>query len=141
MFATSIRRGSIAAILFLLSLLALPDEAKAAQWTYLAKSQDGNMAIFIDRDSIRQVSENVVKSCQKFTYAKPALISSQNKSVTEIVACRQWDCVEEKYNNLQVIFHFIDGTKETETYKFALWHYIKQDTPEYDLYDFVCNQD
>jgi hypothetical protein len=141
MFATRIRKGLTEAILFLFCLLALSDEAKAVQWIYLAKAQDGNMSVFIDRDSILQVSENVVKSCQKFAYAKPILISTQNKSITQIVACRQWDCVEEKYNNLQVTFHFIDGTKETETYKFALWHYIKQDTPEYDLYDFVCNQD
>ena len=34
-----------------------------------------------------------------------------------------------------------DGTKETETYKYALWHLVKQGTPDGDLYEYLCGQE
>ncbi len=127
--------------LFILSLLFLSDFSNGSDWIFVGKSQDGNMSAYIEKESITQTSGDIVKSCQKFSYVKPIFLNNPRKPVSAFVAYREWDCAGEKYNDLQVTFCYADGTKETETYKYALWHYVKQGTPEGDLYDYVCNQE
>jgi hypothetical protein len=131
------------AILFVVSLVCLPERSNAADWVLVGKSQDGNMSAFIDRDSIIQTSGDIVKCRQKFSYAKPIFLNNPKpkRPVRTLIAYREWDCSGEKYNDLQVTFCYANGTNETETYEYALWHYIKQGSVESDLFDYVCNQD
>ena len=135
------KKGFFIIMLPILCLLFLSNSSDGADWILVGKSQDGNVSISIDKESIGQTSGDIVKSCQKFSYVKPIFLNNPQKPVSALVAYREWDCSGEKYNDMQVTFYFVDGTKETETYKFALWHYIKQGTPEGDLYDYVCNQE
>lgn len=99
------------------------------------------MSVCIDKDSIIQVSEDLVKSCQKFSYVKATYLGSSPKPVKELISWRIWNCDEAKYNDLQVTFRYADGTREKETYQYALWRYVKQGSPEYDLFEYVCTHE
>ena len=135
------KKGSSIITLLTIGLLCLSNLSEGANWKLVGRSKDGNMSVSIDNDSIRQVSENIVRACQKSSYVKPKLSDAFKKTITEVLTCRQWDCDEEKYNDLQMTVRFIDGTEKTEKYEYALWHFIKQDSPEHDLYDYLCNQE
>ncbi len=135
------KRGLFTRALITVGLLCVATLVEGADWVLIGKSKDGNLSISVDKESIDQVSEDIVRSCQRFSYVKPILLNNSQKPVTKIVAYREWDCDGEKYNNLQVTFYYVDGTKETETYKYALWHHIKQSTPESNLFEYVCTQE
>ena len=137
----AMKKGFFIITLSVLCLLFLSDLSNGAEWVLVGKSQDGNTSVSIDKESISQTYGDIVKSCQKFSYVKPIFLNNPRKPVSALIAYREWDCSGEKYNDLQVTFCYADGTKETETYKYALWHYIKQGTSEGDLYDYVCNQE
>ena len=126
--------------MIILNLLISLNFASGADWIFIGKSKDGNKYCFIDQESVRQKDENIITSCQKYSYVNPILFDQIKKPVTEMVMHQEWDCDEEKYNNLQITFYFTDGTKGTETYTEALWHYVKPDTLEYDMCEYVCNQ-
>lgn len=127
--------------LFVPCLLFLSNLARGADWRFVGKSADGNVSVSVDIDSIKWVSEDNVRSCQRFSYAKPKLLNARQKPVREVVAYREWNCSEETYNDLKVAFYYADGTKETENYKYALWHQIKQNSPEDDLHEYVCSHE
>lgn len=135
------KKGASVITLLTIGLLCLSNLSEGANWKLVGRSKDGNKSVSIDNDSIRQVSDNIVTACQKSSYVKPKVSDAFKKTITEVLICRQWDCEEEKYNDLQMTFHFIDGTEKTEKYEYALWHFIKQDSLEHDLYDYVCNQE
>jgi hypothetical protein len=124
----------------ILILLPSLNFANGADWVLIGKSKDGNKYLFIDHESVRQKTENVVTSCAKYSYVNPILFDQIKKPVIEIVADQEWDCDEEKYNNLQLTFYHTDGTNETETYKEPLWHYVRPDTLESDFCEYLCNQ-
>jgi hypothetical protein len=124
-----------------LCLFLMSGAAWCADWKLIGKSADGNVSVSVDVDSVKWVSEDVVRSCQKFVYAKPKLLNASQKPIREVVAYREWNCGEETYNELKVTFCYADGTKETEHYKYALWHQIKQNSPEDDLHDYVCSHE
>jgi Surface-adhesin protein E len=136
-----IRKVISTAVLFVLCLLLISKPACGADWKFIGKSADGNVSVSVDVDSIKWVSEDIVRSSQKFVYAKPKLLNASQKPIREVVAYREWNCGEETYNDLKITFCYADGTKETENYKYALWHQIKQNSPEDDLHDYVCNHE
>jgi len=135
------KNGLLILTLFALCSLFPSSSAAGANWTFIEKSKDGNMSTFIDKESITQISEDIVKSCQKFSYTKPTLFNHQKRRVSAVIACREWDCDAAKYNNLQLTFYYLDGTKETETYEYALWHYVRNSSPERGLLEYVCTTD
>ncbi len=135
------KRGLSIIALITVGVLCLSTLSEGADWVLIGKTKDGNLSISIDKESINQVSEDIVKSCQKFTYTKPLLLNGSQKPITVMIACREWHCDDAKYNNLRVTFYYVDGTNEIETYKYALWHFVKQGTPEGDLYEYVCTQE
>lgn len=137
----AIRRVISMTVSFVFCLLLMSQLAWGANWKFVGKSADGNVSVSVDVDSIKWVSEDIVRSCQKFSYAKPKLLNAAQKPVREVVAYREWNCAEETYNDLKVTFCYADGTKETENYKYALWHQIKQNSPEDDLHDYVCSHE
>lgn len=137
----AIRKVLSTMALFIPCLLFLSNMAEGADWKFVGKSADGNVSVSVDTDSIKWVSEDIVRSCQKFSYAKPKLLNTAQKPISEVVAYREWNCSEETYNDLKVTFYYADGAKETENYKYALWHQIKQNSPEDDLHDYVCNHE
>jgi hypothetical protein len=124
--------------LSVICLLFLANPAVGTDWRFVGKSADGNVSVSVDVDSIKWVSEDIVRCFQKFSYAKPKLLNTSQKPVTKVIAYRDWNCGEETYNDLKVIFYYSDGTKGAETYKYALWHQIKQNSPEDDLHEYVC---
>jgi Surface-adhesin protein E len=113
--------------------------ASGADWILIGKSKDGNKSVFVDKESILQISEGIVTSCQKYVYVKPILFDQVKKPVTEVIVKQEWNCDEEKYNNLKLTLLYIDSKRETETYAEALWHYVEPDTLEDDVCDYVCN--
>jgi len=129
------------AVLFILCMFLMSKQAGGADWKFVEKSADGNVSVSVDVDSIKWISEDIVRSWQKFLYAKPKLLNASQKPVREVVAYREWNCAEETYNDLKVTFCYADGRKETENYKYALWHQIKQNSPEDDLHDYVCSHE
>ena len=128
-------------VLFLPCLFLLSNQARGADWRLVVKSTGGNVSVSVDNSSVRWVSEDIVKSCQRFSYARPRLLNSAQKPVKEIVAYREWNCSEDTYNDVKVTFCYADGTKETENYKYALWHQVKQNSPEDYLQDYVCGHE
>jgi hypothetical protein len=141
MLLTIRKKDFFVTALLAIGLLCLSPLTEGADWIPVGKSKDGNLSIAIDKESISHVSEDIVRSCQRFSYAKPTLSSNSKKPITKLVACREWDCDNAKYNNLQITFHYADGTTDTETYKYPLWHYIKEGTPDRDLSDYVCSEE
>jgi hypothetical protein len=105
--------------LSVMCLIFMSNPAAGTDWRFVAKSADGNVSVSVDMDSIKWVSEDMVRCCQKFSYAKPKLLNTSQKPVRKVIAYRDWNCGEETYNDLKVTFYYSDGTKGTETYKYA----------------------
>jgi hypothetical protein len=139
----TVGKGLLITILSVLGLVFLSDLSNAADWVLVGKSRDGNMSAYLDKESITQTAGDIIRCRQKFSYVKPIFLSNPKPKtpVTTLIAYREWDCSGEKYNDLQVTFCYANGSKETETYEYALWHYFKQGSVESDLYDYVCNQE
>jgi hypothetical protein len=119
----------------------MSNPAWGVDWKFVGKSADGNVSMSVDINSIKWVSEDIVRCCQEFSYVRPKLLNASQKPVRKVVAYRDWNCGEETYNDLKVTFYYADGTKDTENYKYALWHQIKQNSPEEDLHDYVCTRE
>jgi hypothetical protein len=137
----AIKRVLSMTALSLFCLLHLSTPSAGADWKFVGKSTDGNVSVFVDIDSIKWVSEEIVRSCQKFSYTRPRLLSASQKPVKKVIAYRDWNCADETFNDLKVTFYYADGTNGTETYKYALWHQIKQNSPEDALQDYVCSHE
>ena len=89
--------------------------------------------VFVNEEKIIQVTPNI--SC-RFQHGKEVEVVPFGEGWKYL-----WnDTLLYIPGNLQLTFYFVDGTKRTETYPEALWHYVKSGTLEQDICDYVCGQ-
>ncbi len=108
--------------------------AEGANWQRIAEYED--TLIYIDNESIRNISEPVVRAQFKIVYQEPFWIKS--KSVTYYLIEQENNCSEKKYKVYQVTVYFDDGT--SDNFKTKEEHDVRSDTFQSAIYDFVCKK-
>jgi hypothetical protein len=84
------------------------------QWTPVSKGQAGGVGIFVDEQSMRHVSETVVRLRIKYRYSSPKPFDSGY--IEELIVYNEYDCDnKDTYRILQSEAHFTDGGSETDS--------------------------
>ncbi len=97
-------------ILLVSSLLA--GFAVGADWTVVSESSSGDVDIFIDRHSIKHISDNVTRVWVKYRYSRPRNFDS--KYIKELEVYNEYYCGGRKFKILKSEGYFTDGTQKTD---------------------------
>jgi hypothetical protein len=79
-------------IFVLVMLFAITGMAEGADWGFISEYDDTN--IYIDNETIKHISENVIGAQFKVVYKEPSWIRS--KAVTYYLITQENDCSEKK---------------------------------------------
>jgi hypothetical protein len=119
-------------LIFLSGCAATHHVRREEQWTPVSKGEMGGVAIFVEEQSIRHVSNTVVRLRVKYRYSSPKPFDSGY--VEELVVYNEYDCNNKNtYRILRSEAHFIDGGRETDSTKRQ--GYI---LPDDDVFRSVC---
>ena len=101
-------------LIFLLTigLFLLSASAEGANWKFILTDKHGK-AVYIDTESIRHVSKTVVRAWTKTILKNPEPLLS--KEIIEALGYEEHDCAEMKWNNLEILFRYSDGTSGSAT--------------------------
>jgi hypothetical protein len=84
------------------------------RWAPVSRNQAGGVAIFVDENSMRHVSDTVVRLRIKYRYSSPKPFDSG--SIEELVVYNEYDCNnKDTYRILRSEAHFMDGGSETDS--------------------------
>src|SRR3972149_10765431 len=127
-------------IIFLLSIgfFLLSASAEGANWEFIAKSKDGKVSCYVDTESIRHISKTVVRVWIKLLYKMPCPYGS--KEIVEALDYEEHDFVESKTCFLQIEHKYSDGTTKSETSPEKEWRYVRPDTIESVVHNYLCKQ-
>jgi hypothetical protein len=124
-------------ILLLISVsFLIPTIAEGADWVSIGKTGDNTMEVFVDKESIKYVSKNIVRAWNKLVLLKPN--EFHGKFVKKHFSFMEWDCNEIKKRSLQTSIYYSDGTSETESRSQTNWQYITPDTVEDSIFKYLC---
>jgi hypothetical protein len=87
--------------------------AEGADWTLITKGQSDDIDVFVDQESVKRISDNVVRAWIKYKYSNPRHFDS--KYIKELVVYNEYYCTERKYKILQSEGYFTNGTRETDS--------------------------
>jgi len=123
-------------LVFVLAVILFPiaETAKGADWGFVSEYEDTN--IYIDNETVKHISENVVDAQFKVVYKEPSWMRS--KAVTYYLLTQETDCSGKKYKVSRVTVYFDDGTNNTFDTKEE--HNVKSDTFQSAIYDFLCKK-
>ena len=125
-------RGSFI-ILFVIVSLLLSISAEGADWKYITKNTEGDM-FYINTESIKHISETVVRAWIKTVYKKPKL--SDSKELVEALTYEEYDCAEIKFNIIQIINRYSD----IFFYPEEDWNDIAPDTIGSAIHNYLCKK-
>jgi len=127
-------------LLFILASLYLFDCSigEAADWKFVGKSGDGNRSVFIDKESIRPISGNLIKAAVKLEYNRGKGVGGfrHKKIVSHAIGDEEFDCRERRTKTLQVTVHFTDG--DTANGDTISWKFVIPQSILETIYDYVC---
>jgi predicted HNH restriction endonuclease len=115
-------------------LLAIAGVAEGANWGFISKYED--TSIYINNETVKHVSENVIGAQFKIVYEKPSWIRS--KAIDHYLIMQENDCSGKKYKVSKVTVYFDDGTNNT--YDTKEEHDVRTDTFQSVIYDFLCKK-
>jgi hypothetical protein len=121
-------------LVLVVMLLPMAGMAEGADWGFISEYEDTN--IYIDNETVKHVSENVIGAQFKIVYEKPSWIRS--KAVTYYLLTQENDCSGKKYKVSQVKVYFDDGT--INTYDTKEEHDVNSDTFQSAIYNFLCKE-
>jgi hypothetical protein len=121
-------------LIFVLAIMLfqLTGRAEGADWGFISEYEDTN--IYIDNETVKHISENVIGAQFKVVYKEPSWIRS--KAVTYYLLTQENDCSGKKYKVSKVTVYFDDGTNNT--YDTKEEHDVRSDTFQSAIYDFLC---
>lgn len=129
-------RGSFIIIFLSIGLFLLSASAEGANWELITMSEKATF--YIDTESIRHISKNVVTAWVKTVFKKPEIFNS--KGFVEVMNYEEHNCAELKKNVLQNTNRYLDGTSDTATYPEKEWTYIRPDTVESAVHNYLCKK-
>jgi hypothetical protein len=114
---------------FFLSIIA-----ESADWIPVAESK--SYVFFVDKESIKFVSSNVVGAWTKTLYKKPE--RNRSKLGNYYLLLYECDCREKRKRILQSSIYYTDGTSESFNSPDDKWNCIEPDTVVEIIYKYVC---
>jgi hypothetical protein len=123
-------------LIFVIAIMLLPvaGVAEAANWGFISEYED--TSIYIDNETVKHISENVIDAQYKVVYKEPSWIRS--KAVTYYLLTQENDCSGRKYKVSKVTVYFDDGT--SNTYDTKEEHDVRSDTFQSAIYEFLCKK-
>jgi len=123
-------------LIFVLAVTLFPIAgiAEGADWGFISEYEDTN--IYIDNETVKHISENVVDAQFKVVYKEPSWIRS--KAVTYYLLRQETDCSGKKYRVSKATVYFDDGTNNS--YDAKEEHDVRSDTFQSAIYDFLCKK-
>ncbi|HSB51107.1 MAG TPA: surface-adhesin E family protein [Dissulfurispiraceae bacterium] len=125
--------GYIAAVMLCIALWSSVAESSA--WVMVTRSNGGNDIHFVDRESVRHTSKNIVSATSKIEKEVPERYDTRH--LKRLVGREEWDCQEKMGRSLSLTMYFTDGTRATEDAPTG-WNTIVQGTVEATIWDFLC---
>ena len=119
-------------------MLLLSISAEGANWEFITTDKDGNVSFYVDIESIRHISKTVVRAWVKLLCKKPGPFVS--KEIVEALDYEEHDCVERKTCFLQIEHKYSDGTTKSETSPEKEWRYVRPDTIESVVHNYLCKK-
>jgi hypothetical protein len=128
----AIRGIILIGLIFLSCCAATQHIQNEEQWTPVSRGEVSGVAIFVDQQSIRHVSDTVVRLRVKYSYSGPKPFDSGY--IEQLVVYNEYDCKNENtYRILRSEAHFMDGRSETDSTERQ--GYILTDD---DVFRYVC---
>jgi len=118
-----------------IGLFFLSTTAEGANWKFITKNDLGDM-LYIDTESIRHISKTVVRAWNKIILKNPKPLDS--KEIVEMLGYDEHDCVERKLCYLQMEHKYSDGTTESTLFPVKEWRYVRPDTIESVMHNYLC---
>ena len=108
--------------------------AEGAIWERISEYDD--TIIYINNESIRHISETVVRAEFKLVYKEPAWFNA--KSIDYYLIEQENNCSEKRYKVYRLTVYFRDGTNNNFMTKEE--HDVKSDTFQSAIYEFICKK-
>jgi hypothetical protein len=118
--------------LFLICLSA----AEAADWKLISESEDGNMSLSVDEESIQVSSNGLMRAWLKLANKEPEHVES--KRISSYLDYREFNCAERRARSLKTIYYYTDGTNESSDED--QWLYVTPDSVQDGIYGYVCKK-
>ncbi len=136
------RASSILIYLLTAIFLFFSSIAEGANWEPISKSINEDQFIFIDTESIKHVSKNIVRVWVKLLFENPMPVYSrqEKKFLTYALDYEEHDCSEEKSRSLQNVGYCTDGTNESISGS-AEWQYIIPGSNTSFVHNYLCNKE
>lgn len=128
------KTGNFLIFVLTVMLFAITGMAEGADWGFISEYDDTN--IYVNNETMRHISENVIGAEFKIIYKEPSWIRS--KAVTHYLITQENDCSEKKYRVSQVTVFFDDGTNNIFNTKEE--HDVRSDTFQSAIYEFLCKK-
>jgi hypothetical protein len=126
----------ISILVFIFGLLFITDILEASNWVLVVSAPNGTQ-MFVDKESIKHVSKNIVRALRKYQFKEPR--EDEAKDYTALSVYGEVNCEEERFLVLSEILHFDDNTQEVKNYKPSdNWEDIKPNTFDDYFYEYVC---
>ena len=124
----------VAICVFAVIVFFVSSIAEGANWELI--SEDDDISIYVDNESVRHVSEIVMRAQFKIVYKEPFWLKS--KSIAYNLIEQENDCSRKKYTVYELTVYFDDGTinyfKAKEEYS------VKSDSFQSAIYEFICKK-
>ena len=107
-----------------------------AEWKLITESEDGNMSLFVDEESIQLASNGLMRAWLKLVNKKPQDVES--KLISSYLDYREFNCAERRARSLKTIYYYTDGTNESSDED--EWLYVTPDSVQDGIYGYVCKK-
>lgn len=113
--------------------------AEGAEWKLISKSEDENISVFVDNESIKHISKNSVTVWVKMLFKEPVQIKTkQSKYAIYSLGHEEHDCSVRKIKLLQLTFYYTDSTNDN-AYPLEV-HEVIPGTIQATTHDYLCKK-
>jgi hypothetical protein len=116
-------------------LLFVSCRSKETQWVLI--KDDPSLNLFIEKNSIKQVSGGLVRAWVTFAFKEPK--KTKSKSIRKALSYDEIDCAKRTLQIMRVTFYFTDGTSQSLSEKLAV-NGIKPGSPGEFEYNYLCKK-
>ena len=113
---------------------------EGSDWELVTQDDAGRW--YVDKHSIKHISDNVVEATVKIEYLKPSLLPApggRNK-LDEMIIWYQYDCKESKQRILWRKLYYDNGDKTMSKWTIDEFSDIVPDSTEDKIHKYVCKQ-
>ena len=122
-------------ILIAFIFLLVSAVAEGAEWHYIGETVKSGAKFYIDVDSIKRSSKNLVRVWIKQKERQP-----EKDNVTYALHYKEFDCKEKRARFLASTLYYKDGSTFSSNYKIGDWKFISLDSVFESELNVVCNK-